>query len=108
MEYRKLGKWGAKVSALGFGTYLTVGMTCDRETSRGLVKTAYDAGINYFDTANAYNRGEAETALGELLKDYPRPSVFVLTKVWAPRASNTLLAIIQAAVRPTFMLLRPI
>lgn len=88
MEYRKLGKWGAKVSALGFGTYLTVGMTCDRETSRALVKTAYDAGINYFDTANAYNRGEAETALGELLKDYPRPSVFVLTKVWAPMGNG--------------------
>ncbi|HPG68991.1 MAG TPA: aldo/keto reductase family protein [Candidatus Hydrogenedentes bacterium] len=84
MEYRKLGKWGARVSSLGFGSYLTIGFTSDADTSRAMVKRAYDAGINYFDTANAYNRGEAEKALGELLANYPRSALFVLTKVWAP------------------------
>lgn len=84
MEYRQLGKWGAKVSCLGLGSYLTIGMTCDEDTSRAMVRAAYDAGINYFDTANAYNRGEAERALGKLLADFPRSSVFVLTKVFAP------------------------
>ena len=84
MEYRQLGKWGAKVSSVGLGSYLTVGYTCDDQTSREMVRTAYDAGINYFDTANAYNRGGAEEALGRYLADLPRSDLFVLTKVWAP------------------------
>ena len=84
MEYRKLGKWGAKVSSLSLGTYLTVGFTSDAETSKLLVKTALDAGINYFDTADAYNRGGAEKALGELVAGVKRSDLFILTKVWAP------------------------
>ncbi|HEO69940.1 MAG TPA: aldo/keto reductase [Candidatus Hydrogenedentes bacterium] len=84
MDYRKLGRWGAKVSSLGLGSYLTIGFTSDADTSRAMVKLAYDSGINYFDTANAYNKGEAEKALGVYLADYPRSGLFVLTKVWAP------------------------
>lgn len=84
MEYRKLGKWGTKVSALSLGSYLTIGMTCDEASSRKMVRAAYDAGINYFDTANAYNRGGAEETLGKLLAEFPRSSLVVLTKVWAP------------------------
>lgn len=84
MEYRKLGKWGTKVSALSLGTYLTVGFTSDAKTSKALVRTAIGAGINYFDTADAYNKGEAETALGKLVADVKRSDLFILTKVWAP------------------------
>jgi aryl-alcohol dehydrogenase-like predicted oxidoreductase len=84
MEYRQLGRWGARVSRLGLGSYLTIGFTCDDKTSREMVRVAYDAGINYFDTANAYNRGEAERALGACLAEFPRSDLFVLTKVWAP------------------------
>ena len=84
MEYRQLGQWGVRVSSLGLGSYLTIGYTCDDETSRDMVRTAYEAGINYFDTANAYNRGQAEEALGKHLADLPRSDLFVLTKVWAP------------------------
>ncbi len=84
MEYRKLGKWGTKVSALSLGTYLTVGFTSDAKTSKALVRTALDAGINYFDSADAYNKGEAEKALGELVADVKRSDLFILTKVWAP------------------------
>jgi aryl-alcohol dehydrogenase-like predicted oxidoreductase len=84
MEYRQLGKWGVKVSSLGLGSYLTIGMVCDDDTSRNMVRAAYDAGVNYFDSANAYNRGEGERALGECLADFPRSDLVVLTKVWAP------------------------
>lgn len=84
MEYRQLGKWGARVSCVGFGSYLTIGFTCDEATSRALVRKAYDSGINYFDTANAYARGDSERTLGRLLAEYPRSNLFVLTKVWAP------------------------
>ena len=83
MEYRTLGKWGVKLSSLGFGTYLTVGFSCDEKTSGELIKIAYDSGINYFDTANAYAKGEAKRVLGKFLKEFPRSSLFVLTKVFA-------------------------
>lgn len=84
MEYRPLGKWGVKVSSLGLGSYLTIGFTCDEATSREMVRLAYDNGINYFDTANAYARGDGERTLGRCLADFRRADLVVLTKVWAP------------------------
>ena len=84
MEYRQLGKWGARVSCLGLGSYLTIGFVCDEKTSRDMVRMAYDNGINYFDSANAYAKGDGEIALGKCLAEFPRSDVFVLTKVWAP------------------------
>jgi aryl-alcohol dehydrogenase-like predicted oxidoreductase len=73
-----------RVSCLGLGSYLTIGMTCDDETSRDTIRFAYENGINYFDTANAYNKGEGERMLGKHLAGYPRSDLVVLTKVWAP------------------------
>ena len=84
MEYRQLGKWGVRVSSLGLGSYLTIGFTCDEKSSRDMMRVAYENGINYFDTANAYNAGEGERVLGECLADFPRSDLVVLTKVWAP------------------------
>jgi len=84
MQYRQLGKWGVRVGSLGLGSYLTIGFTCDEKTSRDMVRVAYENGINYFDTANAYNAGEAERVLGRCLADFPRSDLVVLTKVWAP------------------------
>lgn len=84
MRYRQLGKWGARLSILGLGSYLTIGFKVDEDASREMVRVAYEKGINFFDTANAYNRGQAEIALGRCLKDYERSSLFVLTKVFAP------------------------
>lgn len=84
MQYRSLGSAGAKVSAIGLGSYLTIGMSIDEDGSRDTVRRAYDLGINFFDTANAYNNGQAEEALGRLLPDFPRSSIFLASKVWAP------------------------
>lgn len=84
MQYRQLGKWGLRVSSLGLGSYLTIGMTCDDETSRDTIRFAYENGINYFDTANAYNKGEGERVLGKHLAAFTRSDLVVLTKVWAP------------------------
>jgi len=84
MEYRQLGKWGARVSCVGLGSYLTIGFTCDEKTSRDMVRVAHENGINYFDTANAYNAGEGERVLGKCLAEFPRSDLVVLTKVWAP------------------------
>ena len=84
MQYRKMGKWGIKLSALGLGSYLTIGFKLDLQSSRALVRRAYEAGINFFDTANAYNKGNAERVLGECLREFPRSDLVILTKVWAP------------------------
>ncbi len=84
MQYRNLGKWGVKLSTIGLGSYLTIGMHVDDETAAECVKTAFDGGINWIDTANAYNDGEAEIALGKILQDYDRDSYVLATKVWAP------------------------
>lgn len=89
MEYRQLGKSGLRVSCLSLGSYLTIGFTSDEETSRAMVRTAYDTGINYFDTANAYAHGDGETMLGKCLAEYARSSVVVLSKVWAPMGDGT-------------------
>ncbi|NLO05430.1 MAG: aldo/keto reductase [candidate division WS1 bacterium] len=84
MQYRNLGKWGVKLSTIGLGSYLTIGMHVDDETAAECVKVAFDGGINWIDTANAYNRGGAEIALGKILRDYDRDDYVLATKVWAP------------------------
>jgi len=82
MRYRKMGKWGVKLSVIGLGSYLTIGYKLDDETSKATIYKAYDGGINFFDTADAYNKGEAEKVLGKYLSDFPRESLFILTKCW--------------------------
>lgn len=84
MKYRQLGKWGAKLSVVGLGSYLTIGLKLDYQQSWETVKTAYDLGINFFDTADAYNMGESERVLGKCLKELPRSDLFLITKVHAP------------------------
>ena len=84
MQYRPLGRAGMKVSAVGLGSYLTIGMSIDRDTARASIHTAYDLGINFFDTANAYNEGKAEETLRQFLGDFPRSSLVVASKVYAP------------------------
>jgi len=84
MQYRNLGKWGVKISTVGLGSYLTIGMHVDDETAAECVRVAFEGGINWIDTANAYNRGQSELALGRILGDYERDDYVLATKVWAP------------------------
>jgi aryl-alcohol dehydrogenase-like predicted oxidoreductase len=84
MQYRKMGKWGVKLSAIGLGSYLTIGFKLDDKTSRATINKAYDGGVNFFDTADAYNNGEAEKVLGKHLSEFERSSIFLLSKCFAP------------------------
>ncbi len=84
MKYRQIGRWGPRISVLGLGSYLTIGFKADAESSRNMVRRAYEGGINFFDTANRYNLGKAEEALGIYLAEFPRSSLVVLTKVYGP------------------------
>ena len=88
MQYRPIGQWGPKISVLGVGSYLTLGMKTDEAESRAIVRRAFEAGVNFFDTANAYNRGGAEEVLGRCLAEFPRSEYVLITKVWAPMGSG--------------------
>jgi aryl-alcohol dehydrogenase-like predicted oxidoreductase len=87
MEYRALGRSGLKVSALSFGTATFGGGTeffkawgsTDVEEAKRMIGICMDAGINLFDTANAYSRGASEEILGAALKEV-RKDVLISTK----------------------------
>ncbi len=83
MQYRKLGKLGIKVSALGFGCMrlpTTEDGKINREAAIRLIRKGIDNGINYVDTAWTYHRGESEVVLGLALKDGYRERVTLVTK----------------------------
>ncbi len=84
MNYRRLGKTGLKVSEISLGSWLTYGNGVGDETAIKTIDTAYELGINFFDTANVYNRGEAEKVVGKALKKYERSSYVLATKVFFP------------------------
>ncbi|WP_217596407.1 aldo/keto reductase family protein [Cohnella sp. GbtcB17] len=84
MKYRKLGTTGLKVSEISFGSWMTYGHTVGQDTGAKLIDRAFELGINFIDTANVYERGEAERMLGEVLPRYPRESYVLATKAFWP------------------------
>jgi voltage-dependent potassium channel beta subunit len=84
MRYRKLGRTGLKVSEISLGSWLTYGGYVERQNAVRSIEIAYDLGINFFDTANVYERGAAEMLVGEVLRNYPRDSYVLATKVFWP------------------------
>jgi len=79
MDYRTLPHTGLKVSRVSFGT-MTFGSQTDEATARRMIDLCIDAGINFIDTANVYNRGLSETMVGKLLKGR-RDKIVLTTKV---------------------------
>ncbi len=84
MEYRNVGRSGLKVSVIALGNWLTHGGYVAEDAATRCVHRAYDLGINFFDTANAYMRGAAEEVLGRALSQYPRSSYVLATKLFWP------------------------
>ena len=84
MNTRRLGDSGLEVSAIALGSWLTYSGGIGREQTEACTRAAFDAGITFFDTANVYGRGAAETAWGEILSGYPRDSYVLATKVYFP------------------------
>ncbi|MEH7094284.1 aldo/keto reductase family protein [Neobacillus vireti] len=84
MEYRRLGNTGLKVSEISLGSWLTYGGYVEEQNAAASIDKAYDLGINFFDTANVYMRGEAEIVVGKALKKYVRDSYVLATKVFWP------------------------
>lgn len=91
MEYRHLGSSGLKVSALSFGAWVTFGNQIQVNEAYEIMKTAYDSGVNFFDNAEVYANGRAETIMGEVLKKagWKRSDLVISTKIfWGGKGPN--------------------
>jgi aryl-alcohol dehydrogenase-like predicted oxidoreductase len=88
MKRRKLGDSDLEVSEVSLGSWLTYSGGIGREQTEACTRAAFDAGINFFDTANVYGRGAAESAWGEILADYPRDDYILATKVFFPMSDR--------------------
>lgn len=86
MKYRYLGNTGIRVSQLCMGT-MTFGREADKSASEAIFKRCLDAGINFFDCANVYGDGVAETILGELIAGH-RQQLIVTSKCGSPFGSE--------------------
>jgi aryl-alcohol dehydrogenase-like predicted oxidoreductase len=82
MKYVKFGNAGVELSVLCLGA-MTFYERCDEATSIGVVRKAFDQGINFIDTADAYGRGASEEFLAKAL-DGIRDDIFLATKFWVP------------------------
>ncbi len=97
MRYRHLGRSGLKLSELSFGSWVTYGNQLDTGVARECMAAAYDAGVNFFDNAEVYAKGESERIMGEALRalGWRRSSYVVSTKFYwglhdGPNEKNTL------------------
>lgn len=89
MNYRKVGKWGLKVSDISLGSWMTdLKGSNDVELAKKTVHLAIDKGVNFFDCADAYSGGAAEVFLGNVLKEYRRSSYVISSKVYFPVGSG--------------------
>jgi len=88
MQYRRLGAAGVKLSEIGLGGWLTFGNAVDLQQTRAVMDKAFDVGINFLDTADAYARGKCEEAWGEVLKDRRRSTYVLATKVFFPMSDG--------------------
>ena len=83
MKYRVLGKTGLKVSEIGFGCWAiggtSYGPTRDEESLEAL-EAAFEAGLNFFDTADTYGHGHSEDLVARFMKDKPRSKIVLATK----------------------------
>ena len=97
MHYRRLGRSGLKVSELSFGSWVTYGNQMHEGLARECMAAAHDAGVNFFDNAEVYAKGQAETIMGDALRKlgWRRASYIVSTKFFwglydGPNEKNTL------------------
>lgn len=84
MNYRRLGGSGLKLSELSLGAWVTYGGQVGEEVAVKCMSRAYDAGVNFFDNAEAYAKGNAEIVMGNVIKQlgWKRESIVVSSKVF--------------------------
>jgi aryl-alcohol dehydrogenase-like predicted oxidoreductase len=84
VEYRKLGGSGLRVSEISLGSWLTYGGSVEDQAAIDCIHRAFELGVNFFDTANVYRRGEAERVVGKALSGIDRDDYVLATKVYFP------------------------
>ena len=88
MQYRSVGRSGLKVSEVALGSWLTYGGSVAEESAIACVRRAFELGVNYFDTADAYARGEAEKVLRKALEPFARHHLVIATKAFWPQSDD--------------------
>jgi voltage-dependent potassium channel beta subunit len=89
MKYRRLGNAGTKVSAVSLGGWTTFGESIqDQDLARQIITMAYDSAINFFDIADVYAKGESEKMMGQVLKEFPRHTLVVSSKVFGKMSDD--------------------
>ena len=91
MEYRRLGRSGLKISALSLGAWVTYGSQVGEEAALACMTAAHDAGINFFDNAEAYASGKAEVVMGNVIRraGWRRADLVISTKIfWGGKGPN--------------------
>jgi aryl-alcohol dehydrogenase-like predicted oxidoreductase len=84
MKYRQLGDSDLHVSEISLGSWLTYGLGVDDRNAHACIDRAFDLGVNLIDTSNIYGKGAAESFLGEALRERPRSSYILATKLYFP------------------------
>ncbi len=84
MEYRRMGRSGLKLSAISLGSWISFGDQIDESAAAKLIQRAHEAGVNFFDNADVYANGDSERVMGKAIKDFPRESLVVSSKVYWP------------------------
>jgi voltage-dependent potassium channel beta subunit len=91
MEYRHLGKSGLEISAISLGAWVTMGNQIGEDAAYECMQVAYDAGVNFFDNAEAYAHGNAEIVMGNVIKKagWKRSDLVISTKIfWGGNKPN--------------------
>lgn len=89
MSYAALGRCGTKVSRLSLGGWTTYGdSVTDQQVVRDIILRAYDAGVNFFDIADMYGRGNTELAMGKVFQSLPRHELVISSKVYFPMSKD--------------------
>lgn len=89
MKYRRLGQAGLKVSELSLGGWTTFGESLtDKQLTRDIITHAYESGINFFDIADIYAKGVSEEMMGAVLKDFPRHTLVISSKLYWPMSDE--------------------
>jgi aryl-alcohol dehydrogenase-like predicted oxidoreductase len=88
MRYRQLGRWGVNVSVIGLGSWLTYGGAVEESAARDCIVSAFENGINFFDTANVYAGGRSEEVVGRAIAAFERDDIVLATKVYFPMDSG--------------------
>ncbi len=89
MQYRRLGSAGMQVSKVALGGWINYGEgKVDHDEARRVVITAHERGINFFDLADIYGKGQAELQMGQILQQFPRHELVISSKVFWPMSDD--------------------